>query len=84
MGSVLRELKFEGSFLELADPSLAVEYGCKKMNQFLSKYSTLEDAISAYNAGSPRRLKNGTYFNQEYVDKVVSRMQNYRAELKQT
>lgn len=76
MGSVARELGHQGSLLALCDAFTGAKYGCLKLASFLRKYSKMEDAIAAYNAGSPRRAADGTYVNQAYVDKVL---RNFRA-----
>ena len=82
MGTVARELGFEGHFTELSDPGVGIEFGCRKLKQLLKKYSTQDDAISSYNAGSPRRLPDGTYSNQEYVSKVNKFMLAWREQIR--
>jgi soluble lytic murein transglycosylase-like protein len=47
-----------------------LEYGIKHFMRFLNKYGNWDDAIASYNAGSPRKGKDGRYVNQNYVDKV--------------
>jgi hypothetical protein len=46
----------------------------------MGKYKTPKEIVSAYNAGTPRLLPDGTYSNQSYVDDVLK----YFWELKQT
>ncbi len=71
MGSVARELGFVGRFLtQLCDPETGLEYGCKHLKNFYMRYNSWEDAISSYNAGSPKKGDDGKYINQAYVDKV--------------
>lgn len=77
MGTVARELGFFGYFTELCDPGTGIHYGCKKLKSLMDKYSTLDDAIASYNAGSPRRLPNGDYENQGYVDGVKQFMNEF-------
>ena len=72
MGQVARELGFKGAFSELLDPETGLEWGCKKLAQCYKKYSRNgQDAgIAAYNCGTPKRKKDGTFQNQEYVNRV--------------
>lgn len=70
MGAVMREHGYTGPLQRaLSDPLLAVRYSAKHLKKFLEKY-TEEEAISAYNQGSPRRTPGGMFENQRYVDKV--------------
>lgn len=82
MGTVARELGFKGLFTELCDPGTGIDYGCAKLAGLLEKYSSRDDAIASYNAGSPRRQADGTYFNQDYVTKVNNRMLQYMKQIK--
>lgn len=71
MGQVARERGFDGEFEELFDPEIALEWSLKHLKHFIEKYEpNLDDAIASYNAGSPRKGKDGKYVNQEYVSKV--------------
>lgn len=72
MGSVARELGYNGQLPRLIQPDRGVLYGCLKMRSISDLYDGLEDRISAYNAGSPVK-KNGVYNNDDYVQKVMSR-----------
>lgn len=79
MGSVARELGYEGDLADLGQIDIGLEYGCKLLHKFMNKYGTeLKDVIASYNAGSPRKNDDGTYVNEKYVDTVI----NYLAELK--
>jgi hypothetical protein len=71
MGSVARELGFDGHLSTLSSASVGLRIGAKKFHKLTCRYSKLEDAIASYNAGSPRFRKDGTYVNQEYVNKVL-------------
>ena len=71
MGTVAREHGFEGWFPELCDPNKGIFYGCAHLDSKLSKYRKMDDAIAAYNAGSPIKKVDETYVNQYYVDKVM-------------
>ena len=78
MGSVARELGFDGRFLsELCQPDIGLEYGCKQLKRQYNRYGNWQDAISAYNQGNNRKLDNGDYANQIYVDKVNKHWSKY-------
>ena len=70
MGTVARELGMKDDLTQLCRPDIGLFYGCKKLKTLLNKYDT-ESAISAYNAGTPKRNSDGKFRNQEYVDKVL-------------
>jgi soluble lytic murein transglycosylase-like protein len=80
MGSVTRELGFNGPLLELAVyPELAIKYGCLKLKSCLDRWGGPSAAIAAYNAGTPRKRDLGpgagyAYANQPYVDAVMSHL----------
>lgn len=69
MGTVARELGFEGSLIKLTDPRIGAKYGCLKLSKLFKVLNSVDDVIAAYNAGSPIK-KDGKYINQQYVDKV--------------
>lgn len=71
MFAVFRELGFKGSAGECFDAELNFTYGCRHLKRFLDKYGNVEDALSAYNAGSPRKAVTGKYINAAYVDDVL-------------
>lgn len=77
MGSVARELGFDGPLVQLCEPSLGITYGCKKIKSCIDKYPVLEEAVSSYNQGSPLRDRFGRLINYNYVDKVLG----FRGEL---
>lgn len=71
MGQVAREKGFKGDFKELLDPGVSLFWSLKHLKRFITKYApNLDDAIAAYNAGSPRKKENGEYVNQVYVDRI--------------
>lgn len=76
MGAVAREYKFRGKYLtELCDPSTGMNYGCKHLRKLIHKYKgNIDDGLAAYNAGSVRRLSNGEYRNQHYVNGVKKKV----------
>lgn len=69
MGEVARELGFEGDLTELNNPAIGIAFGTKKLAQQMKRYGKIEDAVSAYNAGSVRKTHDGYYTNQDYVNK---------------
>lgn len=71
MGANFRSLGFSGQWPEVGYlVGLQLHYSCTFLKGLLKRYSR-EDAIAAYNAGSPRRNKSGRFENQAYVDKVL-------------
>ena len=74
MGFNAREAGFKGWLTELCDPAIGLDQGCSHLAGLLKRWPKTEDAVSAYNQGSPRK-NNNHYTNQAYVDKV---MKNYR------
>lgn len=71
MGSVARELGYSGHLVRLCNPDEGLDYGCKKLRQLFDRYYDVENVVSAYNQGSPRKTPGGLYFNEKYVDKVM-------------
>ena len=87
MGAVARERGFKERYLtQLCTPSMGITYGVKHLTWLrdIKGYSG-DDLISAYNQGSPRRLKivessvnvspnakYAEYKNQHYVNKINS------------
>lgn len=71
MGSVAREHGFDGHLPQLCDPELNIKYGCKHLKRLRRASYTDLDQIAAYNAGSAKKLANGVYVNQSYVNKVA-------------
>lgn len=72
MGANLRWLGFEGPLPQALDPEISLKYGCLLFKKMCDSYADLMDKIAAYNAGTPRRLTDGSYANQKYVDKVYT------------
>lgn len=75
MGAVAREYGFKGHFPLLCGEE-GIHYGClhlsKLSHRFKIKFGMM-GVIAAFNAGSPRYRANKLE-NQEYVDKVISRL----------
>lgn len=72
MGGTARFLNYIGPLVGLFDPETNIHLGCKFFAQLAHEYTNVNDQIAAYNAGSVKRLANGQYFNQAYVDKVLA------------
>ncbi len=83
MGIVAREMGFRGEVSDLLVPNCGIFWGCKKLASLVLRYpSSFKDAISAYNAGSAMRDKNGNYRNQSYVDRVLGYAQEWAEKIK--
>jgi hypothetical protein len=72
MGGTARDLGFSGWVPDLCKPEIGVMWGCEYFEKRCMDYLDLNDQLAAYNAGSVKRKSNGSYINQEYVDKVLS------------
>lgn len=88
MGVVAHEAGLALSCLEdLYRPSVALEYGCKHLEQLFQRYwqspetSLIPNVIAAYNAGTARRGSSGKYTNQGYVDKVLEKFEQFKKEV---
>lgn len=71
MGATARATGYKGPLADLFDPRTNLDIGCKFLKGLVTKYGNMKDAIAAYNAGAPRKNPDGTYKNQDYVDKVM-------------
>jgi len=71
MGGTARDMGFQRYIPELYDPVTGVTYGCKYLQTHAARYTSMEDIISAYNQGSPRKTRGGLYKNERYVSKVM-------------
>ena len=70
----MRAQGFKGSFAESFGQKENLHHGIIFFNNLFDRYdNSFEDAVSAYNQGSPRKNKNGKYSNQKYVDKVMKK-----------
>jgi soluble lytic murein transglycosylase-like protein len=77
MGATAREMGFNGWIPELIKPELSLEFACRYLARLTERYGTGRiggefAVVAAYNAGSPRKAKNGNYVNQAYVDDVFT------------
>ncbi len=70
MGGTARDLGFTGLLTTLLDPEVNIPLGVALFKRLSGEYLKVDDQIAAYNAGSVKRKPDGTYANQDYVDKV--------------
>lgn len=77
MGSVARELGYEGHITELIIPKYGIYYGCSKLRSLSSRYSDQLDVIAAYNGGNASKV-NGAYRNRQYVESVKKRLEKLK------
>lgn len=59
---------------QLVLPHIGIEAGCKRLEKLWKKHKTIDQVISAYNAGSLNYDNSGKYNNQNYVDSVLGYM----------
>jgi hypothetical protein len=81
MGAVAREYGFGSDFPELCS-TLGVFYGCLHLNRLWKRFYADHGwmgVAAAYNAGSPRRLADGRFENQVYLDKLARAGCNFKA-----
>lgn len=71
MGGTARWLGYTGPLTALCDPEVGIHWGAVFFKHLCSEYVNLNDQIAAYNAGAVRRKSDGSYQNQQYVDKVL-------------
>ncbi len=71
MGGTARGNGFTGPLNSLCDPKLGIEASVLCMKKLYARFATLDERISAYNAGTPIQDSNGKFKNQAYVDKVL-------------
>jgi soluble lytic murein transglycosylase-like protein len=74
MGQTARERGFKGKFEELLDPQVGLYWGCRQLSVFHARYFKRygwDGVIAAYNAGSPRKRKDGRWVNYGYVGFVL-------------
>lgn len=76
MGANFRSLGYSDHLTKIpSDEKLQLDYSMRFLKTIVARFPKLEDAISAYNHGSPWRLDGGGYKNQAYVDAVTSALQ---------
>lgn len=78
MGLVIRENGFKGPLHTLIPKaSETINYALKHLKKLCNRYENEDYIISAYNAGSVRKIGN-TFSNQKYVDKVKAELVKIR------
>lgn len=83
MGSVARQYGYRESIAGLVRPELNIEIGARHLSGFWRKYGNMQDAVAAYNAGSPRRSQDGRYENQGHIDRFMGHYRDILSELDQ-
>jgi soluble lytic murein transglycosylase-like protein len=70
---------FEGSAEQLLrDPLVNAIYAAKYLRRQIRRYKgDVCSAIAAYNRGTAKRLQDGSFSNQRYVDRVIGRWMKY-------
>lgn len=64
---------------DLIKPEVNIEAGTRYLAYLSGKYpNNIQDVMSSYNAGSPRRNKDGSRVNQQYVDKISRNYAMYK------
>lgn len=83
MGATARAIGYSGPLPALCETLENMYWTCKYLKQKLDKYDSLDEVISAYNAGSAKRYPKfnasdkDVFMNQKYVDKVTAALANY-------
>lgn len=72
MGGTARQIGYTDWVPDLCKPEYGIYWGCMYFKKNCMEYVKVSDQIAAYNAGSVRRKEDGSYKNQEYVDKVMA------------
>lgn len=70
LGRTARAYGFKQDLSLLYNPAINLDWTGLIIGSLIAKYG-LQDAVAAYNAGTPRRDASGRYINQKYVDKVL-------------
>ena len=78
MGANARALGYKGKFLTgLVDPAVGLRLAFRHLYSIRTHFlvsAGWQGVVAAYNAGSPRKTSDGTWENQEYVDKIAAAM----------
>jgi len=75
MGETARELGFDQPWNKFFDPAFNVRVGIKFIKRIMSKCDDYERIANYYNTGI-----NSTYWNEDYVRKVMAELQKIKAE----
>lgn len=71
MGGTARFIGYSGALPALYKPDTNLYWGCKYLKRLKNQHNEIEAVVAAYNAGSPRKTKDGAFVNQRYVDDVM-------------
>lgn len=74
MGATARSLGYLDWLPDLCDPAKGIHWGCEYYRKNAARYVDVRDQIAAYNAGSVIKKADGTYANQDYVNRVLAVM----------
>jgi soluble lytic murein transglycosylase-like protein len=78
---------FKGTPHELLNPKYSIAYGVIYLKDLIDRYYNIEDVISSYNQGSPKKYKTGKqagqYHNQiRYVNPVLKYYKQFGGSIK--
>lgn len=80
MGATARSsLDYLGPCPAICEIELGLDLGCQYFAKLCESHDSIEKAIVSYNAGSPRKRKDGTWVNQQYYDKVAGFLRELEA-----
>lgn len=71
MGTVARENGFDKHLTQLINPNYNVLIAIRKLEYLDRKYDSIEEIVSAYNQGWPRKDEDGNFVNCRYVSMVM-------------
>lgn len=79
MGSVARELGYDGILTKLIEPELNIQFLDKFVQKLELHTRTAEELFSCYNGGlgALSKVKDGKFPNQAYVDSAMKHYQSF-------
>ena len=78
MGANLRSFNIQDPLFKALDPAINIKYGVNFFKKQCDLHKDIKDKIASYNSGSPIKLPNGNYANQQYVDTVLKAMDLFK------
>lgn len=75
LGCTARDIGFKGPMQSLCVPECGILWGATYLKRLTKRYANVLDQVAAYNAGEAKKRVDGTYINQEYVEKVMKNVQ---------
>jgi len=78
MGGTARFMGYQGPIPALIVPDKNLYWMARFVAKLQSDFGVRNEVISAYNQGSPEKKADGSYKNQDYVDKVLKALSKYR------